>query len=121
MNFSENLKHIRQRNLIKFKIIPLRLLHSLILLVKNSKRKIFLNKIPQLTGINKVQIVSYIKNRTLKVKAFHKDMFGVFINLESRKDLRDVFKNILNQQNRNHLLNFLLAFELWESLYLGYS
>ncbi len=45
VNFSENLRHIRQRDFIKFEIIPLRLLHNLILLVKSSKRRVFLDKV----------------------------------------------------------------------------
>src|SRR6266498_994749 len=97
MDFSKNLRHIRQRDFIKFKIISLRLLYSFVFLVKDSKRRIFLNKVSQLADIDEVQIVSHIRSRTLKVKVFYKDILGVFINLESRRDFRDVFRNTLNR------------------------
>ncbi len=46
--------------------------------------------------MDEVQIIFYIRNRTLKIKTFHKNIFEIFINLESRRDLQGVFGNILN-------------------------
>ena len=97
MDFSEDLRHIRQRDLVEFGIVLLRLLYNLILLVKGSKRGVFLDKVPQLAGVDKVQIASHVRSRTLEVKAFHKDMLGIFISLKSRRDFRGVFGNTLNQ------------------------
>ncbi len=56
-----------------------------------------MDKISQLAGVDKVQIASYIRNRTLKIEAFYKNILEVFINLKSRRDLRSVFKNTLNR------------------------
>ena len=54
MNFSEDLKHIRQRDFIKFGMVLFRLLHNFVFLVEGSKREVFLDKVLQLAGVDEV-------------------------------------------------------------------
>jgi len=54
VDFSEDLRHIRQRNLVKFGMISLRLLYSFIFFIEGSKRRVFLDKVLQLAGVDEV-------------------------------------------------------------------
>ncbi len=47
--------------------------------------------------MNEVQIVFYIRSRTFEVEVFYKNIFGVFIGFEFRRDLRNIFKNTLSR------------------------